>query len=103
MNFQERRQYIFDYLDKECFFPMFYEDNDEIIFLEWKGLVFYVVIDEQDELFYRIIFPSIDSVYKPFKKEVNTAISKTNYNIKMVKAYKHKDEVFLSAEFLLRA
>lgn len=60
MDKKKRAQMYQDFLRREGYVPEIDKDND--VKFKAEGMTYYIMVDENDELFFRIIFPGFWSV-----------------------------------------
>ena len=88
------------YLRTEGYVPEVDEDGD--IRFKREGFTYYIIVDEEDPEYFRILFPGIWIVEDPAEHgRVLAACSEVSRRTKVVKAYLRDDRVNLSVEMLL--
>ncbi|HQQ66933.1 MAG TPA: hypothetical protein PLO55_12435 [Thermotogota bacterium] len=97
MNKSDRARALSDFLMEEGY--SFKTDAEENIVLKVDGKTYFITLDEQDEMFFRIIFPnfwSIDSANERLKVE-QAALKATAFT-KVAKIFTVDDNIWATVE-----
>lgn len=97
MDKSQRAEMYLDYLRKEGYVPDVDKDGDIVFRLE--GKTYCIIIDENDEMFFRLIFPNfwpIESAQE--RAKVEQAALYATADTKVAKVFPVKDDVFGSLE-----
>ena len=99
MNKAERAQMYVSYLREEGYAPEVDKDGD--VMFKFEGGTYFVLVDEEDEMFFQIMFPS----FWPIESEeegarVEKAAQLATRITKVAKVYRQLDNVNASVELL---
>jgi len=99
MNKAERAQMYVSYLREEGYAPEVDKDGD--VMFKFEGGTYFVLVDEEDEMFFQIMFPS----FWPIESEeegarVEKAAQLATRITKVAKVYRQRDNVNASVELL---
>jgi len=97
MNKAERVRAFSDYLKKEGFVPTIDQEGD--IQFKVEGRIYFVVFDEDDEEFFRILFPGFWKIESEEERlRVEAAALKATIKTKVAKVYPVQDNTWASVE-----
>jgi hypothetical protein len=101
MGVDEECRYFADFLHEEGFRPEL-RTRDHLVFFKYEGKSYGIELDEQDEQFFRIVFPNfwpIDGEEERWR--VLLAADYTNAKLKVAKVFTVEDNVFATIEMFL--
>ncbi|MFM7058132.1 MAG: hypothetical protein ACKO2P_14530 [Planctomycetota bacterium] len=100
MSKSERISVILEHIRSEGYVPTI--DNDGDILFKCEGRSYFVILDENDEQFYRLTFPNFWSIEDEAERErVVQASSVATAKTKVAKIFPVKDDTWASIELFL--
>jgi len=100
MSKSDRIAVILEHIRTEGFVPSIDDDGD--ILFKCEGRSYFVILDENDEQFYRIAFPNFWSIDDDAERErVIHAASQATTKTKVAKIFPVKDDTWASVELFL--
>jgi hypothetical protein len=100
MSKAERISVIMEHVRSEGYVPTI--DNDGDILFKAEGRSYFVILDENDEQFYRLVFPNFWSIDDDVERErVIRAASVATAKTKVAKVFPVKDDTWASIELFL--
>ncbi len=97
MTKEERAEMYRRHLAEEGFFPKI--DGDGDVVFKYEGLLFFIAVDDEDEDFFRIVFPnfwSIDSEEE--RARVERAALEATAKTKVAKVFPVRDDTWATIE-----
>lgn len=97
MTFYERRDFVREFLAGEGYRPEVDKDGD--IFIKKEGRTLYVILDDDDTGYYRVLLPTIDRMEENESKvPYYLACNEGNRVVKVAKVWIQEDTVHVTAE-----
>ena len=99
MNKAERAQMYVSYLREEGYAPEVDKDGD--VMFKFEGGTYFVLVDEEDEMFFQIMYPSFWPIESEEERaRVEKAAQLATRSTKVAKVYPQRDNVTASVELL---
>ncbi|MEY3175452.1 MAG: hypothetical protein RLZZ436_3366 [Planctomycetota bacterium] len=96
----ERISVILEHIKTEGYVPSIDDDGD--ILFKVEGRSYFVILDEKDEMFYRLVFPNFWSIEDDEERErVIQAATQASAKTKVAKIFPVKDDTWASIELFL--
>lgn len=94
-------RYFADFLHREGFRPEV-RTRDHLVFFKYEGKSYAIELDEQDEEFFRIVFPNFWPIEgEEERRRVLLAADHANAKLKVAKVFTVEDNVFATIEMFL--
>jgi hypothetical protein len=101
MNRLDLQEMYLNYLKVEGYVPELDEDGD--ISFKYEGKHLYINVDEDDQEYFRIMFPNFWSIESPEERsKAYKAASFTTGAVKVAKTYVANDNMIIAAEVFLK-
>ncbi|HOU24784.1 MAG TPA: hypothetical protein PLN42_11125 [Anaerolineae bacterium] len=99
MNKAERAQMYVSYLREEGYAPEVDKDGD--VMFKFEGGIYYVLIDEEDEVYFRIVYPGFWPIRSEAERDrVIKAAMAATASTKVAKVFPVGDDVWADSELL---
>lgn len=100
MTREERVEMYRDYLAREGYFPSIDDDGD--VRFKFEGGSYCIVVDEKDEPYFHLIFPSFWKIQNEVERaQVSLAAQYATRKTKVAKVYPVRDNVWASIEMFI--
>lgn len=100
MSKAQRIEVILEHIKSEGYVPSIDDDGD--ILFKCEGRSYYVILDENDEQFYRLVFPNFWTIESDEERErVIRAAVQASAKTKVAKIFPVKDDTWASIELFL--
>lgn len=97
MSKADRIQIVHQYLQQEGYAPQLDADGDLVF--KYEGRTYIVILDENDDVFFRLVFPNFWSIESAAERDrVERAALKACAGTKVAKVFPVRDNVWASAE-----
>jgi hypothetical protein len=97
MTKQERAEMYREYLTEEGYAPKIDDDGDVVFKFEGRG--YFLAVDEEDEAFFRLVFPNFWSIESDYEREkVASAALRATAMTKVAKVFPVRDDTWASIE-----
>jgi hypothetical protein len=89
-----------EYLSQEGYRPVIDDDGDVAFKLE--GGTYYLMVDESDPLYFRLLYPNFWAVESEEERlKADRVMGALNAELKVVKLYPHRDDTCAAIEMLM--